>query len=111
MAKKNLSSLMSGLMGQPAPQEEADNIQTAPFNSADNQTSLPTEGKRRPGRPRNTSPELRATFIVDPELIRKVKYITLVEGNLQKDVIDAALRQYISQWESDNGQINLPDRR
>ena len=111
MAKKNLSSLMSGLMGQPTPQEETDNIQAYTFNPADKEPSQQTVGKRKPGRPRNTSQELRATFIVNPELIRKVKYITLVEGNLQKDIIDAALRQYIRRWESANGQINLPDKR
>lgn len=111
MAKKNLSSLMSGLMGQPTPQEETDNIQATSFNPADNETTQPTEGKRKPGRPRSSSPECRATFIVDPELIRKIKYITLVDGNLQKDIIDAALRQYIRNWESANGPINLPDKR
>ena len=30
--------------------------------------------------------EIRATFIVDPDLVRKVKYISLVEGILLKDV-------------------------
>lgn len=35
--------------------------------------------------------EIRATFIVDPDLLRKVKYISLVEGILLKDVISEAL--------------------
>ena len=35
--------------------------------------------------------EIRATFIVDPDLLQKVKYISLVEGALLKDVISEAL--------------------
>ena len=34
--------------------------------------------------------EIRATFIVDPDLLQKVKYISLVEGALLKDVISEA---------------------
>ena len=37
--------------------------------------------------------EIRATFIVDPDLVRKVKYISLVEGILLKDVISEALNR------------------
>ena len=50
------------------------------------------EAKRREnvGRPKKGEPakstkkpqEIRATFIVDPDLLRKVKYISLVEGIL-----------------------------
>ena len=111
MAKKNLSSLMSGIMGQPSHNELADNMADNSTDSTVAAEDSLTQGKRKPGRPRNSSPELRATFIVDPELIRKIKYITLVEGNLQKDVIDAALRQYIRKWESANGEIRLPDKK
>lgn len=111
MAKKNLSSLMSGLMGQPEPQEESQNISEESYTAVSEPSTEPTEGKRKPGRPRNLTSETHATFIIDPDLIRKIKYITLVEGNLQKDIVDAALRQYIRKWESKNGEIILPDKR
>ena len=39
--------------------------------------------------------EIRATFIVNPDLVRKVKYISLVEGILLKDVISEALNNYV----------------
>ena len=52
--------------------------------------------------------EIRATFIVDPDLIRKVKYISLVEGILLKDVISEALNNYVEVWEEKNKQIRLP---
>ena len=55
--------------------------------------------------------EIRATFIVDPDLLQKVKYISLVEGILLKDVISEALKNYVDKWETDNRKIRLPKRK
>lgn len=76
------------------------------------------EAKRREnvGRPKKGEPsksakkpqEIRATFIVDPDLLRKVKYISLVEGILLKDVISEALNNYVDAWEEKNKKIRLP---
>lgn len=55
--------------------------------------------------------EIRATFIVDPDLVQKVKYISLVEGILLKDVISEALNNYMDKWETDNRKIRLPKRK
>lgn len=55
--------------------------------------------------------EIRATFIVDPDLLQKVKYISLVEGILLKDVISEALNNYVDKWETDNRKIRLPKRK
>ena len=52
--------------------------------------------------------EIRATFIVDPDLLQKVKYISLVEGILLKDVISEALNDYVDAWEEKNKKIRLP---
>ena len=52
--------------------------------------------------------EIRATFIVDPDLVRTVKYISLVEGILLKDVISEALNNYVDAWEEKNKKIRLP---
>ena len=49
--------------------------------------------------------EIRATFIVDPDLVRKVKYISLVEGILLKDVISEALNSYVDAWEENNRKV------
>ena len=51
--------------------------------------------------------EIRATFIVDPDLLQKVKYISLVEGILLKNVISEALNNYVDKWETDNRKIRL----
>lgn len=54
---------------------------------------------------------LNSIFIVDPDQIRKVKYISLVESSLMKDVISNALTTYIETWETKNGKIRLPKKQ
>lgn len=86
--------------------------------AATEQMKSKLEAKRREnvGRPKKGEPakntkksqEIRATFIVDPDLLRKVKYISLVEGILLKDVISEALNNYVDAWEEKNKKIRLP---
>lgn len=90
----------------------AQNQEEAETATISNDIATPAP-RRRVGRPRKgetpvKTEEIRATFIVDPSLVRKMKYISLVEGNLLKDVIGVALENYISQWEAENGKIRLP---
>ena len=44
------------------------------------------------------------------EIVRKVKYISLMDSKLLKDVIAEALTSYIEKWEDENGKINLPNK-
>lgn len=86
--------------------------------AATEQMKSKLEAKRREnvGRPKKGEPaksakkpqEIRATFIVNPDLLRKVKYISLVEGILLKDVISEALNNYVDVWEEKNKKIRLP---
>ncbi len=86
--------------------------------AATKQMKSKLEAKRREnvGRPKKgetaksvkKAQETRATFIVDPDLLRKVKYISLVEGILLKDVISEALNNYVDAWEEKNKKIRLP---
>ena len=92
--------------------------QEATETAATEQMKSKLEAKRRAnvGRPKKGEPakstkkpqEIRATFIVDPDLLRKVKYISLVEGILLKDVISEALNDYVDAWEEKNKKIRLP---
>lgn len=121
MAKKNLASLMNGIMGDSKPSEPEAPAIGQPESAAAEVTeemkaNLEANRRRNVGRPRkgeSGSPnnEVRATFIVDSELIRKVKYISLVESSLLKDVISEALTSYIEAWESENGKIRLPKKK
>ena len=77
------------------------------------QDNLEAKRRQNVGRPKKEtsakqSNETRATFIVDADIVRKLKYISLAEGRLLKEVVNTALTGYIAQWESENGQIRLP---
>ena len=125
MAKKNLASLMNGIMGEPKPQEATipDNQMIDPAAEPESsevteemKENLETKRYRNVGRPKkgttiSKKEETRATFIVDPELIRKLKYISLVESSLLKDIISEALTGYINEWEEENGKIKLPKKK
>ncbi|MDE7421422.1 MAG: hypothetical protein K2N35_14585 [Muribaculaceae bacterium] len=121
MAKKNLASLMNGIMGEAKPKEpevssEIPQEVLVSEVTEEMKDNLETKRRQNVGRPRkgesgSKTNEVRATFIVDPELIRKVKYISLVESTLLKDVISDALTSYIEAWEIENGKIRLPKKK
>lgn len=121
MAKKNLASLMNGIMGESKPSETevtSGMSQEVPVSEVTEEMkeNLEVTRRRNVGRPRKgesgTKPEeTRATFIVDPELIRKIEYISLVESTLLKDVISNALTSYIEKWEAENSKIRLPRKK
>lgn len=121
MAKKNLASLMNGIMGDSKPvvsEVSSEERQEVPVSEVTDEMKDSLEAKRRQnvGRPRkgengSKTNEVRATFIVDPEVVRKLKYISLVESNLLKEVIAEALIEYIEEWENENGKIRLPNKK
>ena len=109
---------------QPAVQDDKqENPKAAPATEMEATDKMKSrlEAKRREnvGRPKKGETaksakkphEIRATFIVDPDLLQKVKYISLVEGILLKDVISEALNNYVDKWETDNRKIRLPKRK
>lgn len=67
--------------------------------------------RRNVGRPRKgtrgNGRENRATFVVDRDLTRKIKYIALMETKLHKQVIAEALGGYVSEWERLHGEITF----
>lgn len=135
MAKNNrLASLVSGIRGdnrqeaaptsQPTEQQLKENAPDITQNVAEelglNPEQLETlniERRKKVGRPRGAKSgtakprEERATFIVDKDITRKLKYIALMDTKLYKKVIAEALSSYIEQWEKQNGTINLPNSK
>ena len=51
--------------------------------------------------------EIRATFIVSPNLVRKLKLIGMLENRKHKDIINEALSVFISKWESEHPTVDL----
>lgn len=107
MAKKNLSNLMSGLMGESSETAKA-------TNTPSQSVSIGTGKERQEPAASNAKScpeETRATLIINSEILRKVKYISLVEDMLLKNVIGNALDEYVSRWEAQNGNITLPKKK
>lgn len=124
MAKKNLASLMSGIMGEREDEDLSINVENSPksdlHSSVEENTPSPSEEskpaeKRKPGRPKKSETtkieEIRVTFIANSEQMRQIKYISLVQGKLLKEVLADAIADYVSAWEADNGRIKLPSRK
>lgn len=119
--KKDIASLIKGIVGdEPAILPSADEQGNLPTSTAealhidsDLEEKLNQVRRAKVGRPRKYDEaerrerENRATFIVSKELVRKVKYISLKDSRLVKDIVADALSEYITEWETKNGVINL----
>lgn len=93
--KKDLAGLVGGIIGKPATMPETT-------------TTTATESGYPAKSNKDKAAVIRATFVCDPELIRKIKYIGLASGRLHKDVVSDALSEYIARWETEHGTISLP---
>ena len=51
--------------------------------------------------------EARTTVILSKELVKKVKYIALLEGSSIKDKVTEGLNAIVEQWEATNGKISI----
>lgn len=114
--KKDIERLISGIVGNgPAPRDTTERTTGAPPVTPEMEGRLEAARRANAGRPpkgstgRQAGRERRATFIVDKGLVRKMKYISLVEGRLLKDVVGEGLASYVEGWEARNGAINLPE--
>lgn len=108
MAKKNLQSLMSGIIGS-EPQKSTEEVQ--PTNDSRETKNVPT-AQRGPGRPKKSDnvDKNRATFILPTDTHKKLRYISLMEGINQQDIVADALDVYIENWEKENGKIKMPKK-
>ena len=108
MGKRNLHSLMSGILNS---EESIPQQSTGQAVANEAKKQVETQSKQGPGRPRTKSEnndDTRATFIVSAELLRKIKYIAFMDERLQSDVVGEALSNYVLMWEKENGSIKLP---
>lgn len=104
MAKKNLQSLINGIIGPESSEPKGNSRMTS--SSPESRDNHELQPKRR-GRPKSvgSSDEVRATLIMPAEVQRKLKYIALMESRLQKDIVGDALDQYIRQWETEKARL------
>ena len=94
-SKVNLEAIDNFLGGAKEPQESNEHVET------------PTKQKKASkGRPREEDYEAR-TFRVRKELVQKLRIISMLEGRLQKDILDFALESVISRYEEKHGVIDI----
>ncbi len=114
MAKKNLSSLMDRILGDDNAQVQvfppAPEI-TEQMNAGLHAKRYEKAGRPKKGETKENSKDIRATIIVNSDLMRKIKYISLIDEILIKDVIGDALTKHIEDWENANGRIKLPSKK
>lgn len=108
MAKKNLSSLMNGIIGS---QEESAHETPAKIDNSDNRQDTDADASARKTSKRisenKSSDGVRATFLLPADTVRKIKYISVMENIFQQDLVAKALDDYINRWEIQNGGISF----
>ena len=75
-----------------------------------NEARLSKRGRPKGRKNGNANRQNRATFIVDKDITRQLKYIALMETRTYKEIVGEALQEYINRWEKKNGKINLPNK-
>jgi hypothetical protein len=98
MSKKGFKSEFSNLLGTSQMPVAEQQLSTAQDNTHAHDNDKTTT--------RSTDhAEARATFIVQEELLDKIRSIAYWDRLQIKEVVNAALLRYIEQWESQNGVV------
>jgi predicted transcriptional regulator len=50
---------------------------------------------------------VKTTFIIQPEIMRKIKFIALMEQTDMTSLINESLQQIVKRYEKKNGEINI----
>ena len=96
MAKKSFSGGLSSLLGETKQSEQAAE-QVEPKGSKKEITKSSQKGTK--------INETRATFIVNEDLLEKLKSLAYWDRVLIKDIVNNALEDYIARHEKKNGEI------
>ena len=116
MSKKNFSGGLNSLLGEKPAKKKELTLETA--KDFLDELSEATKDKPKVGRPKTQFKEItkmsqlgtkeketRATFIVNEELLEKLKAIAYWDRQLIKDVINTALQETVAKYEKKSGAI------
>jgi hypothetical protein len=125
MTKKNFKGGLSSLLGE-APEEKKTEVTTAGAKRFLKDLIEATEDPETPkrGRPKSNFKEItkssqegtkenetRATFIINEELLDKLKAIAYWDRVLIKEVVNTALQEAVSKYEKKHGEVKtLPNK-
>ena len=96
MSKKNFTGGLSSLLGENTKEDKATKV-GRPKTQFKEITKTSQEGTKEN--------ETRATFIVNEELLDKLKAIAYWERKLIKEVVDIALQEAVAKYEKKSGDI------
>jgi hypothetical protein len=96
MAKKSFSGGLSSLLGDTKQPEQAAEPKEAktPKKEITKTSQIGTKEK-----------ETRATFIVNEDLLEKMKSLAYWDRVLIKDIVNTAFEDYIARYEKKNGEV------
>jgi hypothetical protein len=99
MSKKNFTGGLNSLLG--------DQPETPKRGRPKTSTRVVTKSSQEGTKDKET----RATFIVNEELLEKLKAVAYWDRLLIKDVVDLALREYVSKYEKKNEEVKpIPNK-
>lgn len=96
MSKKNFTGGLSSLLGESNQEDKTTNV-GRPKTQFKEITKSSQEGTKEN--------ETRATFIINEELLEKLKAIAYWDRILIKDVVNTALQDIVNKYEKKNGDI------
>ena len=96
MAKKSFSGGLNSLLGETKPAEQAAE-QAEPKAAKKEITKTSQLGTKEK--------ETRATFIVNEDLLEKMKSLAYWDRVLIKDIVNTAFEEHIARYEKKNGEI------
>ena len=95
MSKKNFTGGLNSLLGDPPEKPK----KGRPITQTKEITKSSQEGTKEN--------ETRATFIVNEELLEKLKAVAYWERRMIKEVIASALEETVDKYEKKNGPVKL----
>ena len=102
MGKKSFSGGLNSLLGDPKPAEQAP--ATAEPKAAKKEITKTSQIGTK-------EKETRATFIVNEDLLEKMKAIAYWERTLIKDIINQSFEDHIARYEKKNGEIKAMPKK
>lgn len=95
MAKKSFSGGLNSLLGETKqPEQATEQVESKQKKEITKTSQIGTKEK-----------ETRATFIVNEDLLEKLKSLAYWDRVLIKDIVNNAFEDYISRYEKKNGEI------
>lgn len=112
MARRNITGVLSGIIGEPQiPEGDKREAEAAPgIVPKEENTSASSPVEKKVKREFAQNEETRGCFILSKQVLKKIKYVAAVDGISQKQILHEALTAYLEKWEAENHKIKFTKR-